>query len=149
MCNLYNEGVWVYDCMRPYIVLWLANCCCSWPYIALWAYGCQIVACSCWDNLKIVVLIVEMCILICCVFAGMGKPHTRGYPPGAGSTFYPRAHSRAGKGRRRGYARGRVNVLPAHTRPAAIPICHAFLRTVRFSLPLPWLHATVPKSCFQ
>jgi hypothetical protein len=64
-----------------------------------------------------------MCILICCVFAGTGKPDTRGYPPGAGtgSIFYPRAHSQAGKGRRHGYARGRVNVLPAHTQPAAIP----------------------------
>jgi hypothetical protein len=55
--------------------------------------------------------------------AGTGKADTRGYPPGAGtgSIFHPRAHSRAGKGRRRGYARGRVNVLPAHTRSAAVP----------------------------
>jgi hypothetical protein len=60
--------------------------------------------------------------LLC--FAGTGKPDTREYPPGAGTgrVFYPRAHLRAGKGRRCGYARRRVNVLPAHTRPAAIPI---------------------------
>jgi hypothetical protein len=59
--------------------------------------------------------------LLC--FAGTGKPDTHGYPPGAGTgrVFYPWAHLRAGKGRRRGYARGWVNVLPAHTRPAAIP----------------------------
>jgi hypothetical protein len=53
----------------------------------------------------------------------MGKPDTRGYPVGAGAgkIFRLRAASWVGKGRRRGHARGRVNVLPARTRPAAIP----------------------------
>jgi hypothetical protein len=39
---------------------------------------------------------------------------------GAGKVFRPRAVSRAGKGRQRGYACGRINALPALIRPAAI-----------------------------
>jgi hypothetical protein len=36
--------------------------------------------------------------------------------------FFARGQPRgAGKGRQRGYARGRVNALPALTQPAAIP----------------------------
>jgi hypothetical protein len=48
------------------------------------------------------------------IFAGTGKPNTRGYPSGAGAStvFYPRAYLRAGKSRQCGYAGGRVNDLP-------------------------------------
>jgi hypothetical protein len=55
--------------------------------------------------------------------AGMGKPDIREYPFGAGTNkvFRPRAAWRAGKGRQRGYACGRVNALPALTRPPTIP----------------------------
>jgi hypothetical protein len=62
-------------------------------------------------------------ILICYQTAGAGKPDTRGYPPGTGGGkgFRPWAASRAGKGWQHGYARERVNGLPARTRPAAIP----------------------------
>jgi hypothetical protein len=58
--------------------------------------------------------------------AGAGKPDTRGYPPGAGTgkIFRPQVCSRAGTGRQHGYARGRVNALPARTRPATISTTH-------------------------
>jgi hypothetical protein len=54
--------------------------------------------------------------------AGCG-PDIRGYPSGAdtGKGLYPRAGSRAGKERGRGYADRKVNASPALTRPVAIP----------------------------
>jgi hypothetical protein len=54
---------------------------------------------------------------------GTSKPDTRGYPSGAcaGKVFRPQEALRAGKSRQHGYTRGRVNTLPALTRPVAIP----------------------------
>ena len=88
---------------------------------------------------QIVVILVEMSILICYLSAGTGKPDTRGYPSGAGAgkVFRPRAASRAGKDRQRGYARGRVNALPALTRPAAIPAYTHLQETGPFTLVSP------------
>jgi hypothetical protein len=53
----------------------------------------------------------------------MGKPDTREYLLGAGTSkiFHPRIGSQVGKGRWHGYSHGRVNALPALTRPVAIP----------------------------
>jgi hypothetical protein len=56
-------------------------------------------------------------------FRVAGYPCTRGYPSGTGTgrDSCPRADWRAGKSLRRGHTSGRVNVVPALTRPAAIP----------------------------
>jgi hypothetical protein len=65
---------------------------------------------------QIIVVLAEMSILICYFSAGAGKPATHGHPlgAGAGKIFLLLAALRAGKGRQRGYARGRVNFLYPH-----------------------------------
>jgi hypothetical protein len=105
--------VWQIDTIRPYIALWLSN---YWSFLLKYLN---------------VVVHVEMNILICYLFAGTGNPIPadirRG--EGAGKVSYPRVHSRAGKGLQHGYARRRVNTLPALNGPVAIPnsLCHLFV----------------------
>jgi hypothetical protein len=70
---------------------------------------------------QIVVVLIEMSILICYIFAGTGKPDTCGYLSSAGKVSYPQVHSRASKGWQHGYTHGWVNALSALTQPAAIP----------------------------
>jgi hypothetical protein len=74
---------------------------------------------------QIIVVLVEMSILICYLFAGTGKPDTCRYPLGVGKVSYPRVRSRVGKDWQHGYARARVNALPALTR---LTVIHNLIR---------------------
>lgn len=70
-------------------------------FVFILYYGCQIV-----------VVLIGMNMVIYYSFAGNGHADIHGYPSGTGKGFYPRAASRAGKGRIPGQRHRRVNALP-------------------------------------